>query len=77
MTRDNFINWLRTHLVKKQVDNIALIKEKLLLVDAEEMGYNYWSNVDPNKTSLAGEKLSYTVNATDSDTFTTGNLEDA
>jgi len=77
MTKDDFINWLRTHLVKKHVDDIALIKEKLLLVNAEEMGYNYWSDKDPEKTSLAGVKLSYTVNATDSDTFTTGNLEDA
>jgi hypothetical protein len=73
MTKEDFITWLRMYLDKRQIEDIALIREKLSLVNAKEIGYNYWSNIDPKRTSLAGEKLSYTVDATISDTFTVSN----
>lgn len=44
--------------------------------DGSEVGYNYWSNIDLTKTSLAGDKLNYTVDATTSNTFTVCNTND-
>ena len=44
--------------------------------DKTEVGYNYWSNFDPSKTTIAGDKLNYTVDTTSSDTFTVCNTSE-
>lgn len=64
MTKDEFMSWLKGYLDRCEQDQIATIKEKLSLVNSNEIGYNYWSHVNINRTSLAGDKLSHTIDTT-------------
>lgn len=75
MTKEEFISWLDGYLKRCEQDQIATIKEKLSLVNTNDIQYNYWSNVDPNRISKTGDKLSFTVDATNN-TITTNYLND-
>lgn len=70
MTHEEFVLWLNDYLAKCEKEQISLIKEKLSLVNARSIGYNYISMLDKEKTSVAGEKLEWTVNNTNG-TFST------
>ncbi len=61
MTQDEFINWLQKYLEQCEKEQITLIKEKLALVNAKSIGYNYSAMLDKQKTSIAGEKLNWSV----------------
>lgn len=74
MTQEQFIEWLVKYLDQCEKDQISLIKEKLNLVQLNNVGYNYWSNVDPNKASIAGDKLNFTVKNTNG-TYSTNHID--
>lgn len=74
MTQQQFIDWLNDYLAKCEKEQISLIKEKLALVNARAIGYNYISMLDKEKTSVAGEKLNWTVDNTNG-TFSTEHID--
>lgn len=74
MTQQEFIDWLNKYLDQCERDQVALIKEKLALVNARSIGYNYASLLDKNKTSIAGEQLSWSVD-TNNGTYSTTHID--
>lgn len=74
MTQEQFIEWLVEYLDRSEKDQVALIREKLNLVKLNNIGYNYMSNIDPNKSSIAGEKLSWSINNTNG-TYSTQHID--
>jgi len=74
MTQEQFIQWLTKYLDQCEKDQIALIREKLNLVQLNNVGYNYLSNIDPNKSSIAGEKLSWSIE-NNNGTYSTSHID--
>jgi hypothetical protein len=74
MTPEQFIEWLTRYLDQCEKDQISLIREKLNLVQSNNIGYNYWSSVNLNKASIAGEKLSWSIDNTNG-TYSTNHID--